>query len=201
MKSFFVVALLLIFISIACSSYKSASSPTPANSNAVISEASSQPPSAIPQEKTPCTLTLAGAPVIKGLRLGMTPDEVLALFPGSKDNAEVRSDLSRPPNRFGGSSFVIRPGEYKSKPEFSEVSQITFSVLDGRISKINIGYNGPEWRHVDKFIEKLVDGTNLPGVAQWEAHVGLEIKRRPLLALIFRFVPLPGGRVATSTMS
>src|SRR5689334_21403978 len=47
-----------------------------------------------------CQLSMAGAPNIKGLKLGMTLDEVLALFPGSKDDEEVRKHLSQPPSQF-----------------------------------------------------------------------------------------------------
>src|SRR5687768_3854765 len=125
MKSFLVIASLLIAISIACSSYKSASSPTAANSKAAISEASSQPPVPVTQEKIACSLTLAGAPVIKGLKLGMTADDVLALFPGSKDDPDVRALLARPPSQFGVSELVIRPGKYESGKNFAETNQIS----------------------------------------------------------------------------
>src|SRR6266852_5187701 len=135
MKSFFMTAnsthplpqvvltsmFLAIGISIACTAYKSAGSQPLANNSKV-----SQPPTptntAGPQEKTACTLTLAGAPVINGLKLGMTADEVLALFPGSKEDAEVRASLSRPPSQFGTSSFVIRPDRYQSKEKFTGIN-------------------------------------------------------------------------------
>jgi len=170
MKSFFVIIFLALGVSIACSTYKSEGSPSTPNTNVT----SAQPTNSSAQEKPPCQLTLAGAPDIKGLRLGMTPDEVLALFPGSKDDEEVRSSLSRPPNQFGGSSFLIRPEKYESKDKFAGVSQITFSLLDGRISSFTVGYNGPEYSHVDKFVAKFIEGTSLPPADQWEAYVGMD---------------------------
>src|SRR5260370_525377 len=76
----------MIGVSIACSGYKSAGSEPLANDNPQA-QPSASTNTAAAQEKSPCTLTLAGAPDIKGIRLGMTADEVLALFPGSKDDA------------------------------------------------------------------------------------------------------------------
>lgn len=170
MKSFLVIASLLIAISLACSGSKSAGSqPLPINS------APAQPSAqtTTTQEKTPCTLTLAGAPTINGLRLGMTSDEVLVLFPGSKDDAEIRSSLSRPPTQFGTAGFVVRPDRFESKEKFAGINQITFTLLDGRVSSFTVGYNGPEYSHVDKFVEKFVEGRNLPADA-WEPYVGMD---------------------------
>src|SRR6266849_7627317 len=112
MKSFFVIASLLIGGSIACSGYKSSGSQALTNTASAPVQSATQTNSTGPQEKTPCTLTLTGAPDINGLRLGMTPAEVLALFPGSKEDAEVRSSLSRPPSQFGVSGFLIRVAKY-----------------------------------------------------------------------------------------
>ena len=87
--------------------------------------------------KPTCQLTLAGAPDIKGLRLRMTADEVLALFPGSKDDAELRSRLSKPASPLGVSGFVIRPDKYESKEKFAGINQISLNLLDGRVSSFS----------------------------------------------------------------
>ncbi len=137
---------LVITISVACTVSRSAGSPSLAKINSNQSPA--QTSNATGQEKPTCQLTLAGAPDIKGLRLGMTADEVLALFPGSTDDAEVRTSLSRPPSQFGVSSFLIRPDKYESKEKFAGINQITFTLLDGRVSSFSAGYNGPEYSHV-----------------------------------------------------
>src|SRR5438067_5854174 len=96
------------------------------------------PPVAAEQANAPATpkkivypLTLSQSPVINGLKLGMTPEQVLALFPGSKTDEEVQRELSRPPNRFGVSSFTIRPQKYSSKSKFDRVTQIIFTLFDG----------------------------------------------------------------------
>src|SRR5262245_60351187 len=41
-------------------------------------------PAPAPAPKSTCNLTLAQAPVIRGLRLGMTSDELFAIFPASE---------------------------------------------------------------------------------------------------------------------
>src|SRR6266567_908100 len=71
---------LVITVSVACTASRSAGSQPLANSTPSVVQTPVQT-SVSGQEKPTCQLTMAGAPAIKGLRLGMTPDEVLALFP------------------------------------------------------------------------------------------------------------------------
>ncbi|HMB26532.1 MAG TPA: hypothetical protein VKS99_00445, partial [Blastocatellia bacterium] len=55
-------------------------------------------------ENTPvCNLSLSQAPVIRGIRLGMKPDEWLKLFPGSAQDAKIKAILDQPPTypRYG----------------------------------------------------------------------------------------------------
>jgi len=184
---------LVIGVSIACSGYKSAGSQSLPNSNATSSQTSTEPINASAQDQPPCQLTLVGAPDIKGLRLGMTADEVLALFLGSKDDTEVRSSVSRPPSELGVSSFAIRPAKYQSKDRYVGVNQITFTLLDGRVSSFSVGYNGPEYSHVDKFVAKFVEGTNLPPPDQWQAYVGMDTQLKTLACKDFEIRVFTGG--------
>jgi hypothetical protein len=198
MKSSFLILLSIIAISVACSAYKSAGSPPLANTNNAQRGPSAQTniAAAQEQEKTPCTLTLAGAPVIKGLRLGMTPEEVLALFPGSKDDAEVRASLARPPGPLGTSELLIRPAKYESKDKYTGVNQISFTLLDGRVSNLTVSYNGPQYSHVDRFVEKVIADTNLPALGQWEPYVGMDDTLKLLKCGEFEvsvFIGGPGG--------
>ena len=124
----------------------------------------------------------------------MTPEQVLALFPGSEQDAELRSSLSRPPSPLGVSSFVIRPEKYESsKEKFAGITQITFTLLDGRVSSFSAGYNGPEYSHVDKFVAKFVEGTNLPASDQWEAYVGMDNQLKILKCTDFEIRVFAGG--------
>jgi hypothetical protein len=124
----------------------------------------------------------------------MTTEEVLALFPGSKDDAEIRASLSRPPSQFGQSSFVIRPDKYQSKEKFVGINQIAFTLLDGRVSNFSVGYNGPEYSHVDKFVAQFIDGTSLPAADQWEAYVGMDNSLKILKCTDFEARVFVGGQ-------
>ncbi len=119
---------------------------------------------------------------------------MLATFPGSKEDAEVRSGLSMPANQFGQSSFVIRPAKYESKDRFAGINQIAFTLLDGRASSFSVGYNGPEYSHVDKFVETFTKGTNLPAVDQWEAYVGMDTQLKTLTCRDFEVSVFAGGK-------
>jgi hypothetical protein len=194
MKLFLAIIFFSITVSVACTASRSAGSQSLANSNPTVAQSSTQTNNASGQDKPKCQLTLAGAPYIKGLRIGMTADEVLALFPGSKDDAEVRSSLSRPPSQFGQSSFLVRPEKYESKDKFAGISHITFTLLDGRLANFSLGYNGPEYSHVDKFVAKFIEGTTLPAADQWEAYVGMDNSLKILKCTDFEINVFIGGQ-------
>lgn len=194
MKIFLVIVSFLIALSVACTTSRSEGSQSSANSNPAVVQSPAQTDSADAQDKPTCQLTLAGAPDIKGIRLGMTPEQLLALFPGGNEDAEVRSSLSRAPSEFGVSSFLIRPAQYQSKERFAGVNQITFTLLDGRVSSFSVGYNGPEYSHVDKFVAKTVEGTSLPPADQWEAYVGMDNQLKTLKCKDFEVRVFAGGQ-------
>ena len=193
MKLFLAILSFLITISVACTASRSAGSQSLASNNSTVAQSSAQTSHGGVQEKPTCQLTLAGAPDIKGLRLGMAIEDVLALFPGTKEDAEIRSNLSGI-SQFGTSSFVIRPDRYESKEKFAGINQITLRLLDNRISNFTVGYNGPEYSHVDKFVAKFIEGTNLPAPDQWEAYVGMDNSLKILKCTDFEIRVFIGGQ-------
>ena len=124
----------------------------------------------------------------------MTREEVLALFPGSQNDAELQASLNKPANKFGGSGFVIQPDKYESKETFAGISRISVSLLDQRVSGLYIGYNGPKWPHVDKFVAKFVEGTSLPAVDRWESYPGLDTQMKTLTCKGFEIRMFAGGQ-------
>lgn len=192
MKLFSLIAFALIGISIACVPNKSALSSSP-STNAPINQPSEQPANSTEQSSSNCSLTMAAAPVLNGLKLGMTPDEVLALFPGSKDDEEVKSHLARPLSQFGVSDLVIRPAKFESKEKFAGTNHITFSLLDGRVSSFTLNYSGPAYSHVDQFVTKFVEGTNLLPADQWQAYAGLDTQLKILTCKDFEVRVFAGG--------
>src|SRR6266550_4624051 len=101
MKSFLAIVPVVIGISIACSAYKSAGSQPATNNGADLGQSSAQTNNTSTQNSPPCSLTMDQTPVINGLRLGMTAEQVLALFPGSSEDVQLRDSLSRPPSQLG----------------------------------------------------------------------------------------------------
>ena len=191
MKSFIALASLLILVSLACSASRSAGSERGLPDNADI-QSTSTTSSSPNQEKQPCTLKLAGAPALNGIRLGMTTDELLALFPGSKDDAEVRGSATGV-TRFGTATVVIRPDRYQSKQNFPDISQVTVRLADGRVYEFTVNYNGPEYSHVDKFVAKIVESTGLPAVDQWDAYEGMDNQLKTLTCTEFEVRAFAGG--------
>jgi hypothetical protein len=147
-----------------------------------------------PPKKTVYPLALSQSPIINGLKLGMTADQVLALFPGSKTDAEVQRDLSRPPSQFGVSSFTIKPQKYSSKSKFDRVTQITFTLFDGRVSTLYVGYDSPIWEHVDDYVTDFNKGRNLPAADEWEAYVGMDTELKTLNCKEFEISLFAGGQ-------
>lgn len=115
-----------------------------------------------------CALTVAQSPEVRGIRLGMSAEEVLRLFPVSSDAREIRASLSWADKQFGVAKFNVNPDRYSSKAKFEGISQFTFEFLDNRLSSLFVGYNGPEWKSVDEFISRLSETLNLPGAKDWE---------------------------------
>ncbi|HEX8846816.1 MAG TPA: hypothetical protein VF791_19390 [Pyrinomonadaceae bacterium] len=139
-------------------------------------------------------LTMAQDPGVSGLKLGMTSEQVLALFPGSKDDKDVRFDLDRPPSKFGVSGFTIRPQKYSSKSKFDGISQIVLTLLDNRVSTLYVGYDGPLWEHVDEFVAKFSKGRNVPAADSWEAYTGMDTQLKSLKCKDFEISLFAGGQ-------
>ncbi|HEX6718176.1 MAG TPA: hypothetical protein VF088_13750 [Pyrinomonadaceae bacterium] len=130
---------------------------------------------------------------MSALKLGMTKEEVLAVFPGSKDDPELRSQLSRPPSPLGVSNFVVQPEKLAPDEKFAKFTHFTFNLLDGRVSSLNIGYNGPAYSNVDEFITKFVEGTNLPPADQWQIYTGMDNQLKILRCKDFEVRVFAGG--------
>jgi hypothetical protein len=153
-------------------------------------QASERPPA--PVQAT--WVTIARDRGISGLKLGMTTEQVLALFPGSEADEEVRSSLSRSANQFGMTSLVIKPQKYSSKEEFAGISQIILSLLDGRVSTLYVGYDAPEPEQIDELVTKFSKGRNLPPAPSWAPYVGLDDQLKTIKCKDFEISVFAGGK-------
>ena len=123
----------------------------------------------------------------------MTKEQVLAVFPGIENDPQLQSQLSRPPSKLGVSDFVIHPENLESKDKFASFTHFTFSLLDGRVSSLNIGYAGPAYSNVDEFVSKIVEGTSLPPADQWQAYPGMDNQLKVLTCKDFELKVFAGG--------
>ena len=114
-----------------------------------------------------CSLTLAQAPKIRDVRLAMSSEEVLRMFPGSSDEPYIRAQLSTADQRFGVVGFSI-PTTLLPKPKFAGVNSLSVVFLDNRLSEYAFTYTGLEWKKVDDFISKFSEAFNLPRPETWE---------------------------------
>ena len=189
MKILIVTALLLVLAS-GCKLETSSANPN-SSGKATPSVASSASPAE--RRQSTCSLNMAAGPTTEGLRLGMTPEEIVATLPGSKDDPEVQSGLARPASNLGVSTFVVHTDKLQPKEKFGRIVHFTFSLLDGRVSSINIGYNGPAYKDVDEFVSSFIKGTNLPPLDQWQAYPGLETQLKSVTCQDFEVRIFAGG--------
>jgi hypothetical protein len=192
MKSFLAIVSVCIAISIGCSGSRSASSPAMLANTASPLQAFTPPVVSSTQDKPICDLSMSHAGA-NGLKLGMTKEEVLALFPDSRKDAELSTAISTPPSSLGTLIFVIRPQKYANQAEFKGISQVTFALLDNRVATLTVGYNGPQYAHVDKFVETIIQGTNLPPADQWQPYTGLDEQMKTLTCSEFSVRAFIGG--------
>jgi len=136
-------------------------------------------------ENTPvCSLSLSQAPVIRGIRLGMKPDEWLKLFPGSAQDEKIKAILDQPPTypRYGVKNITFFPSNsqnqfnYLPGEEFSGINSVSLLLFDNQIIGISIFYapypdiDNP-WDDVAQLITIFSETFNLPQVSAWNKGV------------------------------
>lgn len=149
-------------------------------------------PATDPASRATCTLNTTQGPDINGVRLGLNTQQVLDLFPGSRDDAVVRAAAEKL-TALGASSFELRPDKYGAEKNFVGIKRLTFSFLDQRLNSFTAGYDGPQWKNVDEFVKKFSEGKTLPPLEAWEAYVGLDTQLKTLKCDGFEISVFAGG--------
>jgi hypothetical protein len=129
------------------------------------------PPPPPPPQKPKCKLTLAQAPVIRGLRLGMTSDELFAIFPAKEreesDRAQQLKSAEVPPN-YGYAPFQFNPSNYANKDRFMGVGSLTLGLFDRKVVSISADYwNTPQFDHPGQLMEIIIRQFGLPELKDW----------------------------------
>jgi hypothetical protein len=127
--------------------------------------------------------TAIQSPAVRGIRLGMTAEEVFALFPASSERPENKNAIlsaEQPPN-YGIASLSFQPSTYPSpaKERFAAIDSVSITLFDGRVTDIQVAYAGPDsnprgpvWNNVDDFIAKLSEAFALPAAKYWFEYSG-----------------------------
>ena len=123
-----------------------------------------------------CNLTKDNSPSVRGLRLGMSTEQLLALFPGSakrwaKDPKKIRearekamaADSSEPVYL----SFDLATDA--AKEQFAGVDSVSAGLYTGWVVDFSIVYVGGAWRTIDEWVATVSETFKLPGAQDWVA--------------------------------
>ncbi len=122
-----------------------------------------------------CNMTPAQAPVIRGIRLGMSTDELFVLFPRSKEQSEIINALSYAERDYGVVSLNFRLDKYpENKVMFSNnIYNYNIVLFDDRVEKFDVNYSFPtrdnryhDWTYTT-WIPKLSETYDLPILEDW----------------------------------
>lgn len=125
-----------------------------------------------------CTAAMARSLTIRGIRLGMSTDEVLALFLGASENPEVKAALVNPqaPPKFGLTQTYLSPRLYSTRERFAGIDFVNATFFDDRLASYYVQYtgppDGPAWNNLDEWIAKLSETLNLPVPGDWPRQPG-----------------------------
>ncbi|HEV2903737.1 MAG TPA: hypothetical protein VGW32_01750 [Pyrinomonadaceae bacterium] len=129
-----------------------------------------------PTQPSQCSLKLAQSPSVRGIKLGMSVENLLAFFPGSASEDGIKLSASQAANfpHFGVVGFGVFPSRYSTKERFAGIDTLNFVILDGRLAQFEVQYlrppNGANWRNIDDFIAKITDAFQVPASKNWTAH-------------------------------
>jgi len=116
-----------------------------------------------------CNLTEANSPNIHGIRLGMSTQQVLALFPGSAEKKEIKQALenAKAPASHETAYLSFEPATYPSRDRFARVDSISVIAYKGRVVDFTFIYLGATWRNIDEWVAKLSEAFGLPSAPDW----------------------------------
>jgi hypothetical protein len=131
------------------------------------------PPPPLPQ-KSKCKMTLAQAPTIRGLRLGMTSDELFAIFPANEreetDRAQQLKSAELHPH-YGYASFQFDPSQYATGDRFTGISSLKFGLFDRKVVYLSATYsNMPILDRMGQVMEIIIRQFGLPEFKAWPGY-------------------------------
>jgi hypothetical protein len=121
-----------------------------------------------------CALAVAQSPEIRGIRLEMSAEKLMAAFPEELNRAAIDKALkeSKKPENYGLGRTELRPVAGVANPKFGDVNWISVDLLDERVTSFTIQYVNPAWSSTDQFITKLSESLKLPAANKWGGDPG-----------------------------
>jgi hypothetical protein len=120
-----------------------------------------------------CTAKYAQSLSIRGIHLGMSVDELLAMFPDVVNKESITQSLKAAqdyPN-FGRAIIYLQPSGPISREKLAGISNISLTLFDNRVVAYSVGYEGlprgAYWANLDEWVAKLSEKLNLPHPSQW----------------------------------
>jgi uncharacterized protein DUF4177 len=133
----------------------------------------------ITKRQPQCSVPLDRAPTIRGLRLGMSADELLSLLAfNNNSRLPVETALKNAglaPN-YGLATFTLSPRDstmMEVREKFAGINNFSFTTFDGRLVEIHVAYSRrspdlyPSWT-IDEWTAKISSSFSLPGANYWE---------------------------------
>jgi hypothetical protein len=131
----------------------------------------------INQSYTGCDLTKEKAPAIRGIKLGMTADEIHALLPGIGENYK---DVLLSARRFPEFGYAFLNVNVVDK----DIEGFNFRLFDDHVVQYYVYYRGPNsvprgpsWPNADDLIARFADAYHLPGPTNWLPDAGARVLR------------------------
>ena len=114
-----------------------------------------------------CTDTTALRFSSRGIKLGLTVDEVFGMIATSEeDKARIRGGGKSGDEDLGHEIFGYSPMGPNEK--FRGVSSYNFEFLDGKLVGLTISYMRPKWLNAAQFVDKLRESVDLPKIEEWK---------------------------------
>lgn len=137
-----------------------------------------------PEQQPPprCTAPLDKAPTVRGLRLGMSGDEVLREYPDKSNKYIVEEALKKAGSalHYGLVGFGIF--NLHQSETYAGIGGMTFKVFDGRVVEIGAEYDvnrkdlNPSWT-IEEWVAKISETFGLPGIDAWQTTQGRNQRR------------------------
>jgi hypothetical protein len=116
-----------------------------------------------------CVLTVANSPTVRDVRLGMSLQQVLALFPAGSKRKEIRDAVERAKTATVNETVYLTFDSTSDggSERFAGVDSVLVGVHKGQVVDFSVLYVGPTWRTVDEWVERLRQTWGLPGAQAW----------------------------------